>query len=526
MNHNIRRLPKGISDFAKLRQNNYLYVDKTKQIYNLIKGGEYYFLSRPRRFGKSLLVSTFKAIFEGKKELFEGLWIGSSDFQWEEHPVLHLSFFEIARGSAPEVHQGLIEHLDQLAYMHGADFSNITSLEKKFATLIKKMAEKNRVVVLIDEYDHAILNNISDLNAADQCRKVLQSFYGVLKDMDAYVRFVFLTGVTKFARTSIFSGLNNLEDLTMSENSATLLGYTYQELLDNFQDYIKKAAFKLKQSLPEIVDQMTEWYNGYQFSDCSDIDNQSVKVYNPWSVLLFLSENKLQNYWFSSGSPSFLFEIIKQQKFQPLELTNIKVRSSDIGNFQIDKISLPVLLYQTGYLTIEAYNQLNRIYTLKMPNKEVEISFFEQLLAIVTDVPAEITDSCLTFVRQALTQNNVDLLGLSLQTFFAQIPSMMHSHFENYYQSIIFAIIKTVGFETYVEDQTNLGRIDMTIITTDLIYIVELKTRGSTQEALEQIEGKQYTQKYLMSKKTIVLIGIFINVGKRNIESWVSKIVP
>ncbi len=523
MHNDLRPLPQGISDFEKLRMGNYVYVDKTEQIYNLIKRGQYYFLSRPRRFGKSLLVSTFKAIFEGRKDLFDGLWIGSSDFQWKAHPVLHLSFFEIARGGASELRQGLIEHLEQLAHLHQANLSNVSSLEQKFATLIRKMAEKNRVVVLIDEYDHAILNNISDLKAADECRKILQNFYGVLKDMDAYLRFVFLTGVSKFTQTSIFSGLNNLRDLTMKEYAATLLGYTHHELLNNFEGYIQKAATKLKQNSEQIVSTMTQWYDGYQFSDVAEIDGQSVKVFNPWSVLLFFDENKFSNYWFATGSPSFLFEVMKQQSFSPIELNNIRASSAQLGTFEIDKISLPTLLYQTGYLTIESYNPLNRMYILKMPNTEVEISFFEQLLSNITQAPAAATDNCLTFVRQGLDEGNIDFWCQALQNFFAEIPSIMHSHFENYYQSIIFAIIKTAGFDTRVEDQTNLGRIDMTIITSKLIYIIELKTRGSVQDALKQIEDTKYAQKYLMAGKKIILVGIFIDIKQRNITEWLYK---
>jgi len=506
-----------------LREGNYLYVDKTEHIYNLVTQGSYYFLSRPRRFGKSLLLSTFKALFEGQRKLFEGLWIDSSDYEWKEYPVLYLDFFEIARRGAENLELGLVERLHNIAEFHGINISTISTLEQKFATLIRKMSEKNPVVVLIDEYDHAILNNISDLVVADQCRKVLQNFYSVLKSVDVNLRFVFLTGVSKFAQTSIFSGLNNLRDLTMKEYTATLLGYTHQELLNNFEGYIQEAATKLKQNPKEIVSRMTEWYNGYQFSDVAEIDGQSVKVYNPWSVLSFFDENKFSNYWFATGSPSFLFEVMKQQDFLPIELNNIRASFAQLGTFEIDKISLPTLLYQTGYLTIQSYNPLNRMYILKMPNKEIEISFFEQLLSNITQAPAIAIDNCLTFIRQALNQDNIDLFCKTLQTFFAEMPSMMHSRFENYYQSIIFTITKMVGFDTRVEDQTNLGRIDMTIVTPKLIYIIELKTRGSAQDALAQIEEKQYAQKYLMSKKTIVLIGIFIDVEKRNIESWITK---
>jgi len=382
-------LPQGISDFGILRKENALYVDKTQHIYTIIKSGRYHFLSRPRRFGKSLLLSTLKEIFSGNKQIFNDLWINQSDYKWEEYPVLHLDFFAIARGGIKELQNGLQRRLQIIGSNFSIDLDPEAPLEEKFETLIRKMAQKNPVVVLIDEYDHAIINNLHDFNVANECRQVLQGFYGVLKSVDAHLRFVFLTGVTKFSKASIFSGLNNLNDLTMKEYAATLLGYTHQELLNNFESYIQKAAVKLNQNPAEIVSTMTEWYNGYQFSDAAEIDGQSVKVYNPWSVLSLFDENKFSNYWFQSGTPRFLIEVIQQQNFPPIELEKIKVLQSNIGNFQIDKISLPVLLYQTGYLTIESYNPLNRMYTLKMPNKEVEISFFEQLLGVITEAPLQ-----------------------------------------------------------------------------------------------------------------------------------------
>ncbi len=396
MDKKLKLLPIGIATFDVLRREHFLYVDKTKQIYNLVTRGRYYFLSRPRRFGKSLLMSTLKALFEGKKELFEGLWISTSDYAWKEYAVIHLDFFEIARNSVEELELGLEERLHYIAKSYGIDIAAISTLEQKFATLIREMSKKNPVVVLIDEYDHAILNNISDLKAADECRKILQSFYGILKSLGEHLHFVFLTGVTKFAKTSIFSGLNNLNDLTMKESTAALLGYTHQELLDNFDEYIQSAATKLKQSPEELVATMTEWYDGYQFSDVAEIEGQSVKVYNPWSVLSFFEENKFSNYWFQSGSPRFLIDVIKRQQFQPIELNNLYVGQDQIGAFEIDKIFLPTLLYQTGYLTIEFFDSEDERYKLKIPNVEVERSLFKQLLINCTPLEESATGPLLS----------------------------------------------------------------------------------------------------------------------------------
>ncbi len=523
MTAKLRRLPKGISSFEVLRKGDYIYVDKTEQIYHLIDQGQYYFLSRPRRFGKSLLISTLKELFEANRALFKGLWIDHSDYLWDAYPVINISFFKIMSGNAIELRLAITEQIDDIARNNKIDLSHFVFLEAKFAKLIEKLAEKNRVVVLIDEYDHAILRNITNLSVADECRQVLQSFYGVLKDVDKYLRFVFITGVSKFIRTSIFSGLNNLDDITMDKAGATLLGYTHSELLENFKQHIAHSAHELTISSPEVITQMTEWYDGYQFSQFTEIKNESAKVYNPYSVLLFLSKSIFGNYWFETGSPRFLLDLIKEQEFQPVTLNDIRLRDSELGNFQIDRISLPVLLYQTGYLTIQSYNPSSRIYTLKMPNKEVEVSFLEQVLSLITDVRAVTVDTCLVGAEQALNQDNIDSFCLSLQTFFAAIPLLLHSRFENYYQSIIFVILKLSGFITLVEEQTNLGRIDLVMQTSSTIFIMEFKTRGSAQEALKQIEDRQYAQKYLLSSKKIILVGIFIDVEKPNITDWVVK---
>ncbi len=523
MSKKLQVLPIGIASFEKLRTRNCLYVDKTEYVYNLATQATYYFLSRPRRFGKSLFLSTLKALFEGKKALFEGLWIASSDYQWKTYPIIHLDLFTLPQTNAQELEAGLGRFLQEHADLHSINLNPQASLGEKLSTIVKKLAEKNPVVVLIDEYDYPILTHISDKLVAEKCRIILQNFYATLKGLDNYLRFVFLTGVTKFAKTSIFSGLNNLQDLTMSKQGARLLGYTREELLENFDFHIMRAAQELEKAPEEIIDQMTTWYDGYQFSAFSEVGGKSAKVYNPWSVLLFFSNNYFDNYWFETGSPHFFFELMEQQNFQPIELNNLKISKADLASFQINQISLPTLLYQTGYLTIESYNSVIENYHLTVPNKEVENSLFKHLMHNFSHVPGAEINNYLKNLKDAINDANIDLFCKTLQAFFAQIPSLMHVNFERYYQSIVFMLTKLIGFETIGEDSTNLGRIDLVIQTQNKIYLVEFKTRGSAQEALQQIEDKQYAQKYLMANKKIVLVGIFIDVEKRNITEWVSK---
>ncbi len=525
MDKKLKLLPKGMSSFEVMRKGNYLYVDKTEQIYNLITQDRYCFLSRPRRFGKSLLVSTLKALFEGKKELFEGLWIASSDYEWKPHPVIYFNLFSLTPTNAQELEAGIGRFLHEQATLHSINLNPEASLRENFATIIKKLAEKNSVVVLIDEYDYPILANIGNKLITDECRIVLQNFYGTLKSLDSYLRFVFLTGVTKFAKTSIFSGLNNINDLTMDEAAATLLGYTHAELINNFEGYIKQAALKLDQSSEQIVEKMTEWYNGYQFSQFAAIKSQSAKVYNPYSILLFLSKSVFSNYWFETGSPRFLIEVMMQQNFQPIELNNLHIGQDQIGAFEVDKIFLPTLLYQTGYLTIESFDSEDEHYKLRIPNLEVEKSLFKQLLINCTPLAENAIGPLLSQIRKALQHKDIDAFCEVLQGVFASIPSSMHSHLEKYYQSIIFVITKLAGFETIGEDSTNLGRIDMVAQTSNTIFIMEFKTRGSAQEALSQIEEKKYAQKYLVSGKRSMLAGIFIDVEKRNIDSRLTKTI-
>lgn len=448
----------------------------------------------------------------------KGLWIETSDYEWRAHPVIHLSFSSLASENPQALHDGLVWKLESLGKSHSIDISQAPSLQAKFELLVSELSKINSVVILIDEYDHPILSNIANIHLATQCRDVLKSFFDVVKDLDEYLAFFMVTGVSKFSKTSIFSGLNNLEDLTISELGANIVGYTHNELLHYFELYLKKVALKNEVSIDTIVSSMQTWYDGYIF-----IEDQKEKLYNPYSVLLFLSSSKLLNYWFGTGTPSFLIELIKAKNFPVISLDNAKVTLDDLDNIKIDDIPVIPLLFQTGYLTIQSYESDTGNYLLGFPNLEVKQSFFKYILKEFSTLPFGAINEFASNLTKALDENNIDIFCRLLQTFFADIPSGIQIPMEKYYQTILYVLGKILGIHVHAEVMTNLGRINMTLETASHIYIFEFKTQGSAQEALQQIEEKKYYQKYLMLKKNIVMIGAVFNTKKRNLEDWVIK---
>jgi hypothetical protein len=374
----MKQLPIGIQAFELMVNEDYIYVDKTKQIYDIMTKGRYYFLSRPRRFGKSLLISTLKEIFLGNKELFKEFWMYGSDYDWEEHPVIHLDFSEIAHDSSEALKEDLSWTIGLIAKDYDIDVSGAASPQAKLHTLVKYLYKKSRptrVVILIDEYDYPILSHLHDLELAKAHQATLRSFYATVKSLNAYLDFVFVTGVSKFSRTSIFSGLNNLKDISNTPVGSTLLGYTQDELDYYFKEYVGQIARKEKKSLDKINDEMRIWYNGYRFS------RENINVYNPYSILLYLDSGMIENYWFETGTPSFLINLLRQKRASLKEVEKGKVMVSTLGTFNIENVPLITLLFQTGYLTIKDYNAKTRKYVLGIPNEEVKLSFDKNLLS-------------------------------------------------------------------------------------------------------------------------------------------------
>jgi len=371
----MKKLPVGIQAFKTIINDDYIYVDKTKMIYQLINKtmGKSFFLSRPRRFGKSLLVSTLKELFLGNRKLFKDLWIDSSDFQWDKHPVIFLDFSNIGHKTSEQLEKNLSWQLEQIGEEYKANLTTAPYIESKLQLLITQLAKINKVVILIDEYDKPLLDHISNSEEAVKQQAILRSFYSVIKSMDEHTEFVFLTGVTKFSKTSVFSGLNNLTDLTTLPEMGSLLGYSQEEVNKYFDLYINAIAVNKNQNIESIKADMRSWYNGYQFSQ------EPVKVYNPFSVLSYLSTQRLSNYWFETGTPYFLINLIKINNYPIQDIQNSKLNVLDLDSLEIDRIKLIPLLFQTGYLTIKSYDEATRNFTLDYPNEETKEAFLRLL---------------------------------------------------------------------------------------------------------------------------------------------------
>ncbi|MBM3886534.1 AAA family ATPase [Candidatus Dependentiae bacterium] len=534
----MKLLPIGIQTFEKIREKpgQYLYVDKTRELYELVTSGSVYFFSRPRRFGKSLLCSTLKSLFEGRKDLFEELFIATTDWQWEKHPVVHLDFNLIARSSPDQLRKGLTEFLQRTARDNVISLSEGITLTEQLTLLVKALAEQNKVVVIIDEYDKAILDHIINLDLANQMREILKELYTALKSLDQYLRFVFITGVTKFAKTSIFSGINNLQDISLSPIAATMCGFTHEELSANFQAFIQALAEKRKLSQEETIDQLRRWYNGY----CFDTEEEKPLVYNPFSILLALQNKQFKNYWFESGTPTFLINLIKQNSYPVMDFQSVKIAASQLSSFEIEKIKLDVLMQQTGYLTITGYDEESRNYSASYPNFEVFSALSEIIIPMMTELePAALNDYVVWF-RQALQAGDIEHFCKTLKQFFTEIPYTITVEddaekpkqkskpitVEKYYQTIFFVICRLLTRQVWVEQATNTGRIDAVIEFEQRIVIVELKVNQSGLAALEQIKEKKYADSYVRSGKEIVLVGINFDSHMRNIsDDWVVEVM-
>lgn len=515
----MKKLPVGIQSFAHIQTDNHIYIDKTRLIYNLVNGqhGYYFFLSRPRRFGKSLLVSTLKELFLGNKQLFEGLWINTSDYGWQKHPVIHLDFSAIASNTPDELRMSLSWVFDRVAKSYGLNIGAAPSPEAKLEELITELAEKARVVILIDEYDRPLLKHVNDITAMRKIQEVLRDFYATIKAMSNNIQFFFMTGITKFSKTSVFSGLNNLIDLTLSEDAADLLGYTDAEIDHYFQPYMQAVATKQANSVTDVKNAMKHWYNGYQFSQKPET------VYNPFSVLMYLFNKDLRNYWFETGTPSFLVNLIREKKYNIEDLERAEINADNLSSFDIDQMKLIPLLLQTGYLTFKSYNPLTKNYQLGYPNEETKASFllyFIDMLASLETVDVKNKTLSLT---QALGNGDLDGFFNILKVFFATIPYNIQLPQEQYYQSIFYVILSLFNAYVQAEVVTNNGRIDCTVITDKYIYIFEFKLHDTDVAALEQIEEKKYYQKFLHEDKAIILVGVAFDLKQRNIGSWISR---
>jgi hypothetical protein len=516
----MKKLPIGLQTFSRLINEGYVYVDKTALIYQLITQGSYYFFSRPRRFGKSLLVSTLEAIFLGKKELFSGLAIDTLSYEWKKHPVIKISFAGILHTSPEILENGIKLHLNAIAKNYNVTLNQTLTSSQMLQALVIELSQQAPVVLLIDEYDYSILQHVHEPKSAESIRAVLKDFYAVIKDLDPYFRFVFLTGVSQFSKTSIFSGLNNLEDISLSEKFNSLLGYTSDEISVYFDQHLVDVSHYMNYSIEKILQEITLWYDGYCFSKAF----KASKIYNPFSVLLCLKQYEFSNYWFATGTPTFLINLLKTKHYPMEQFEKIEATADELKQFDIDAIKLKTLLFQTGYLTIKGYDQTTRNYILGYVNKETTDSLSSYVIHSMADINQSDSYRCTVALLNAFQISNFDRVFETLTIFFANIPYTIQIPEEKYYQTLIYLILKMIGAHITVEQPTNIGRIDAVLETSDTYFIIEFKINTTAAKAIEQIEAKKYYQPYLSLGKKIVLVGIAFDTMTRNISEIKHKV--
>lgn len=496
------------SSFRKIRENNLLYIDKTQAIYDVFRnyGDDYFFLARPRRFGKTLLTSTLKEFFEGNRELFKGLWIDSSDYSWEQHPVILLDFSLIDSSTPKELDKDLAVEIDQQATHFGVKTPKTARAQRKLISLVKELAKINKVVILIDEYDYPLVNNLHDSKIVEANRKILSDFFTSIKALDPYLHALFITGVSQIPKASIFSGLSNLNNLSLDPKVSTLLGYTKEELLTYFSKNIAQLAEHKNISFDEMLRDIQHWYNGYQFSE------KEIKVYNPFSLHYLFTKNKFDNYWFQSGTPTFLLQLLKKNSYFLENYEGATATADVLNNLNLRDPQLIPLLFQTGYLTISSHNENTGIYTLTYPNYEVRESYSVALLAAVTSKDETTLRELALCMVEALRTNDMDLACQVLTTVFAHIPYHIDKRQEAHYHALFYMFIMPLNISSlHAEVPTNKGRIDMVVTTDHYIYIFEVKVDTSAAAALKQIKERRYYEQYLSDKKTVVLVGIAFN---------------
>ena len=508
--------PIGIQNFEKLREGGYTYIDKTAQIYKLATSGTYYFLSRPRRFGKSLLISTMDAYFSGKKELFKGLAMEQLEKDWIEYPVLHLDL-NTGRYIKPEdLDVVLDQHLNNWEAHYGVVRKYDDSSARMNDIIDAAFSKTGRkVVILIDEYDKPIVNNLGNESLADYYRKTLQGFYSVLKAKDGQIKFGFLTGVSKIGKLSVFSSLNNLRDISMDTDYYDICGISEEELHKYFDNSVFELAQANQFTVEECYNKLKYKYDGYHF--CED----STGMYNPFSLLSTFCSNKFRDYWFETGTPTLLVNVMKKTSFDVTTLSdNVVVSVEDLSGMQ-DIINRPIpLFFQTGYLTIKDYDKEFNIYTLGFPNDEVKNGFLKFIFSYYVPVnPAE--GNTTTYrLATALRSGKPDNFMRTLEALFANTTYQIQGNAEKNFQYAMYIIMELLGEYVQAERSTSNGRIDLLLQTKDYIYIVELKIDKTADAALQQIEEKGYAKPFVSDPRKIFKIGVSFSTANRRIEEW------
>ena len=516
----MMKYPIGIQSFPDIRERGFVYVDKTAFVYRMALMGKFYFLSRPRRFGKSLLVSTMEAYFLGRKELFKGLAIGKLETEWVKYPVLHLDLSTGKYDKEADLDDFLNDSLAQWEQVYGSSPTEVNA-ELRFKGIIRRAYEQTgkQVVVLVDEYDKPLLATIDNKPLHEAYRNTLKAFFSVLKSLDACIRFGFITGVSKFSHVSIFSDLNNPDDISMDPRYVDICGISEKELHAYFDSSIRELADANGMTYEEACGKLRQQYDGYHFRE------NSVGIYNPFSLLNTFAKGIFNDYWFATGTPTFLVKLLQSKNYKLGDLEGKKVMS-DMLTAPATSASNPIpVLYQSGYLTIKDYDRNMRIYTLGFPNEEVERGFLNFLLPYYTPIGDDDKASFLSDFVVAVNEGRPEDFLLLMQTMLAGRDYRIAGDAEKYFQNTFYLIFQLLGFNVQVEQATGQGRIDITIQTEDYIYIIELKLDKTAEEALCQIKENNYARPFQTDKRKLYLIGVNFSSETRTVEKWVVEAV-
>ena len=513
----LKECPIGIQDFEKIIKNDFLYVDKTRQVYEMThKGSQYVFLSRPRRFGKSLLASTLHYYFDGRSDLFKGLAIEQLEKDWVKYPVLH---FDMSLGKHMDKDR-LERYLGTLL----VDYEKIYHIDKpavdsnvRLTAIIRAAYEQTgkQVVVLIDEYDAPLLDIVHEEKNLPVLRNVMRNFYSPLKGCDKYLRFVFLTGITKFSQLSIFSELNNINNVSMDKEYADICGISKDELLSQLGDYIEALAEAKDCTHDEMVKELTYRYDGYHFTW------PSPDIFNPFSIINAFSDKRLGNYWFGSGTPTFLIEMMRKFAVAPTEIGSIVMRSSGFDAPAEHLTSIYPLLYQSGYLTIKDYNPISKLYTLDIPNQEIRIGLMESLLPNYVSNETVEGQTTISQMCEHIIYDRLDEALKLLKAYLLTVPQCDNTNYEGHYQQLLYVLFSLLGYEVDVEVRTDKGRIDIVMKTDYAIYLMEVKINKTAVRARRQIDVRRYGDRFALEKRPIIKVGINFSTDKHTITGWV-----
>ena len=517
MDKQLKKCPLGIQTFSEVREGDYIYIDKTDMVYRMTQSFKYVFLSRPRRFGKSLLASTLHSYFSGKKELFKGLAIEKLETEWAEHPVLHFDMSTAKHMDKETLEQELSGKLSDYEKIYGKSDPGKTKLNQRLESLIVNAYEKTgrQAVVLIDEYDAPLLDVVHEDELLPQLRQVMRNFYSPLKACDPYLRFVFLTGITKFSQMSIFSELNNLTNISMDTEYAGICGITEEELTGQLSDYVDSIADNQGKTHDEVLQQLKQNYDGYHFSW------PSPDIFNPFSLLTAFAKRKIGSYWFASGTPTYLIEMMRKFGVAPPQIGPTEAMASAFDAPTERMTSLIPLLYQSGYLTIKDYYEEDYIYVLDIPNKEIRIGLMESLLPSYVQSGFNAGLVTVSKMNRALRHGDLDGMLRLLQQYLLTIPQCDNTNYEGHYQQLLFVIFSLLGEYVDVEVRTATGRVDMVMQAFGKLYLFELKLNRSAAAAMQQINLNDYPARFSQCGLPIVKVGINFDTATRTLSDWV-----